>query len=60
MVNVTIKVDKITKAAMDIVAAKLYAQTGKSVTNDQLILRLLMEHDPEAVKQAQAAGKRTE
>lgn len=56
----TIKIDKITKAAMDIVAAKLYAQTGKSVTNDQLILRLLNEYDPEAVKQAQVASQKQE
>lgn len=54
--NVTIRVKKTTKAAMDIFAAQEYARTGKSLTNEQVIERLLSVVDPAALEQAQSAA----
>lgn len=49
--NVTIRVSRTTKAALNIFAAKEYAKTGRSLTNDQAIMKLLEIVDNDAVKQ---------
>ena len=54
--NVTIRVSKLTKVALDIFQAKQYAKNGDYMTNDQSILALLKLVDPDSVKTAQEAG----
>lgn len=54
--TVTVRLDKITKAALDIFAAKEYARTGSPLTNSQAIERLLTMVDPAVLELAKSAG----
>jgi len=54
---VTIKINKVTKAALDIYAAKQYAKTGRALTNDEVILQILQAVDLFAVQQAMEAAE---
>jgi len=46
-----IRVTHVTKAAMDAIAAKLRAATGKSMTDNDLIWHLIEQTDPEVANQ---------
>jgi hypothetical protein len=54
--NVTIRLSKITKVALDIYQAKQYGKTAEYMTNDQTILALLELVDPDAVRTAREAA----
>lgn len=58
--NVTIRVSKLTKVALDIYQAKQYARTGVYMTNDESILELLKSVDSDSVNTARKAGADTE
>ena len=51
-VTVTLKIKTVTKVALDIYQAKQLGKTGKRLTNDEAIMKLLEIADPEAVEQA--------
>jgi len=55
--TVTVKINKVTKAALDIYAAKQYAKTGRALTNDEVILQILQAVDLVAVQQAMEAAE---
>jgi len=57
MNRVTMKIDKTIKAALDIFAAKEYARTGISLTNSQVIERLLERTDSKALNEAREASR---
>lgn len=54
--TVTIRIDKLTKVALDFFAAKLYAERGRSVTNNDAIFIALTIADPDSVRLAMEAS----
>lgn len=54
--TVNVRVNRLTKAALDFFAAAHYAQTGVSLTNDAAIMRALELAAPESVEAARKAG----
>jgi hypothetical protein len=53
--TVTVRLDEVTKAALDIYAAEQLAKTGKAVTMDKAIQTLLELVAPEILEQAKRA-----
>lgn len=51
----TIRLNDTTKAALDIFAAKWLAKTGKALTNDEAVEKLLEMADPDSLEQSKSA-----